>query len=205
MVHAKIVANHAYPSPLFYNGFPKSCCTSVNNVACHGVPDDNKLCFGDIVNVDVSVFYNGFHADTSDTFAIGDIDACATRLIDVTHDCLYRAIDACKPGISFSAIGDVIEETAANNGFAVCRRFIGHGIGRYFHGPPNIYHYRSANADKRPMLPGMTFTIEPIVMQRSHEVDVLTDGWTVVSRDNGRSAQAEHTILITDIGCDVLT
>lgn len=172
---------------------------------CHGIPDDCRLLPGDIINVDVSVFYNGVHGDTSDTFAVGCIDDCASKLISITHSSLQCAIGQCKPGASFSIIGEVIEENVSKSGFTICRRFIGHGIGSYFHGLPNIYHYRSVNADKRPMLPGMTFTIEPILMEHSREVVGLSDGWTVVSRDNGLSAQAEHTVLITSDGCDILT
>jgi len=204
-VHAEIIKHGAYPSPLHYKGFPKSCCTSVNNVACHGVPDDRKLISGDLINIDVTVFHHGCHGDTSDTFIVEQGDYEGHKLIDISHKCLYRAIKICKPGNPIAKIGESIEATSRSAGYSVCRNFIGHGIGSYFHGPPNIFHYVTNRASKQLMEPGMTFTIEPIIMDGLHDVVILPDGWTVVSKDGGRSAQAEHTILITNDGCEILT
>ena len=204
-MHSEIIKHGAYPSPLLYKGFPKSCCTSVNNVACHGVPDDRKLLSGDVINIDVTVFHHGCHGDTSDTFIIGQSDPEGLQLIDISRDSLHRAIEICKPGNSFRKIGETIESISRSAGFSVCRNYVGHGIGSYFHGAPNVYHYATALATKQLMEPGMTFTIEPIIMEGSSDVVVLPDGWTVVSIDGCRSAQTEHTILITEKDCEVLT
>ena len=205
LVHYEVLKHDAYPSPLRYKGFPKSCCTSINNVICHGVPDQNKLVSGDVINVDVSVFLNGYHGDTSDTFSIGDVDQDAVTLIKVTQECLNKAIEVCGPGRPFNVIGEVIENCATAAGYSVCRRFIGHGIGSYFHGPPNIFHYATPQSGGNVMKPGMTFTIEPILVEGSDDILHLDDGWTVVTKDGGRAAQCEHTILITNHGCKILT
>ena len=204
-VHQEIVSRGAYPSPLKYRGFPKSCCTSVNNVVVHGIPDDRQLLDGDIINIDVTVFYDDFHGDTSDTFAVGNVDAAAKKLVRATRECLQRGIDVCGPGQTFNAIGKAIEPYANSLQFSVCRQYVGHGIGSYFHGPPNIHHYRRLKVRPGTMEPGMTFTIEPILMEGVPETRLLSDGWTVVSTDNQRSAQAEHTVLITDSGVEILT
>lgn len=204
VVHNEIIKHDAYPSPLRYKNFPKSCCTSVNNVTCHGIPDDYVLKDGDIINVDVSVFYDGFHGDTSDTLAVGAIDPEASKLIRVTRECLELGIEVCAPGQHFNVIGDVIQEHAERHNFSVCPYFIGHGIGRYFHGPPNVWHtkkYRRLEV----METGMTFTIEPILMEGSAAIKRLDDGWTCISRDNGRSAQAEHTLWLGEKSAVVLT
>ena len=205
IVHDEIIKSGAYPSPLFYKGFPKSCCTSVNNVVCHGIPDDRQLISGDIINVDVTVYYRGCHGDTSDTFVINQADDEALNLISVTRECVHRAIDICKPGTSFRKVGEIIEAVSKSAGYSVCRAFIGHGIGSYFHGPPDIFHYATTRASKQPMEPGMVFTIEPILMEGSSDIIFLPDGWTVVSKDGGRAAQTEHTVLVTKNGCEVLT
>ncbi|CAK8680075.1 unnamed protein product [Clavelina lepadiformis] len=205
LVHEEILSNGAYPSPLHYKGFPKSCCTSVNNVVCHGIPDDRQLSNGDIINVDVTVYYKGCHGDTSDTFAVGEIDDSAKHLIATTQECLRLAIKNCAPGASFKVIGELIEDHAAKNGFSVCRDYIGHGIGSYFHGPPNVWHVRTPRTEQRLMESGMTFTIEPILIEGSAKTKVLADGWTVVTKDGSRSAQAEHTVLVTDLGSAILT
>ena len=205
VVHNEVIHHGAYPSPLQYKGYPKSCCTSINNVVCHGIPDDRMLVSGDIINIDITVFHHGCHGDTSDTFQIGQIDKEATKLIDTTQSCLYEAIAACKPGAPFQIIAEIIEGKAIAEGYNVCRDFIGHGIGSYFQGPPNVYHHVTSRSSTRAMEPGMTFTIEPILMERSPEIYVLPDGWTALSRDGGRSAQAEHTILITPAGREILT
>lgn len=204
IVHHEIISQDAYPSPLRYKSFPKSCCTSVNNVTCHGIPDDYVLKDGDIINVDVSVYCDGYHGDTSDTFPVGKLDEDALRLISITRECLHLGINACSPGERFNVIGDAIEDHATKHGFTVCPSFIGHGIGTYFHGPPNVWHTRKHRRLEL-METGMTFTIEPILMEGCTGIDRLSDGWTVVSRDNGRSAQAEHTLYLSEEGAVVLT
>ncbi|XP_067003662.1 methionine aminopeptidase 1D, mitochondrial [Anabrus simplex] len=197
------IENNAYPSPLNYRGFPKSVCTSVNNVACHGIPDDRPLQDGDIINVDVTVYLNSHHGDCSETFLVGDVDSEGCRLVKTTQLCLNNAIANCRPGVEFSTIGFVVEETARQNGFTVVPAFTGHGIGSYFHGPPDIYHCYNDYPGK--MASGMTFTIEPVLAQGSQEIVILEDGWTAVTLDNGRTAQFEHTVLITESGVEVLT
>jgi len=204
VVHSEIIKNDAYPSPLNYKGFPKSCCTSVNNVTCHGIPDDYVLQDGDVINVDVSVYYDGFHGDTSDTYPVGTVDSQAAKLIRVTRECLKFAIDACAPGERFNVIGDVIQEHAQNNDFSVCPYFIGHGIGKYFHGPPNVWHTKKRRRLEI-METGMTFTIEPILMEGVSSIKRLDDKWTCISRDNGRSAQAEHTLWLGEKSAHILT
>ncbi|XP_012289173.1 methionine aminopeptidase 1D, mitochondrial isoform X2 [Orussus abietinus] len=202
-IHELIINNAAYPSPLNYKGFPKSVCTSVNNVACHGIPDNRPLQDGDILNVDVTVYLNGYHGDCSAMFEVGNVDAEAKRLIEVTQLCLRHAIELCKPNENFNSIGNIIEETANKHGFNVIPAFVGHGIGNYFHGPPDIYHI--ANDMPGKMQPGMTFTIEPVITQGSEEIEICEDGWTAVTVDKARTAQCEHTILITNNGCEILT
>jgi methionyl aminopeptidase len=199
-VHAEIIGAGAYPSPLSYRGFPKSVCTSVNNVACHGIPDSYVLQEGDIINVDITVFFKGFHGDTSQTFAVGKIDTAATTLIQTVNECLALAVKACKPFQPFSIIGETIEPYARARGFTVCQQFCGHGIGRSFHEEPTISH--ALNHDSTKMLPGHTFTIEPILNEGKAQVMVLRDGWTAVTIDGMRSAQCEHTVLITDQVCE---
>ncbi|XP_052794097.1 methionine aminopeptidase 1D, mitochondrial-like [Mya arenaria] len=206
IVHELCLFHKAYPSPLKYKGFPKSVCTSVNNVACHGIPDNRPLQDGDIVNVDISVFFRGFHGDTSETFAVGTIDDDAKRLLKVGKECLHRGISVCRPGARFCDIGMAISEHADANGFAVVPNIIGHGIGTYFHGPPDIYHVEYVTEEtEKEMQPGMTFTIEPIISEGSDEVQKLEDNWTIVSVDDSRSCQYEHTILITQTGSAILT
>lgn len=203
IVHEMIVSNGAYPSPLNYKGFPKSICTSINNVACHGIPDKRPLVKGDILNIDVTVYYHGYHGDCSKMFMVEDCDSEAKRLISITELCLRKAIEICKPNENFSSIGHIIEETANKNGYSIVPVFAGHGIGTYFHGPPDIFHF--ANDLPGKMLPGMTFTIEPVLTQGTEDVKILEDGWTAVTVDNARTAQCEHTVLITDTGHEILT
>ncbi|PBC31131.1 methionine aminopeptidase 1D, mitochondrial isoform X2 [Apis cerana] len=203
IVHEMIISNGAYPSPLNYKGFPKSICTSINNVACHGIPDKRPLVKGDILNIDVTVYLHGYHGDCSKMFEVEECDDEAKRLINITELCLKNAIDICKPNENFSSIGNIIEETANKNGYSIIPVFAGHGIGTYFHGPPDIFHF--ANNFDGKMLPGMTFTIEPVLSQGSEEIKILEDGWTAVTVDNARTAQCEHTVLVTDTGCNVLT
>lgn len=203
VVHNAAIERGVYPSPLNYKGFPKSVCTSVNEVVCHGIPDDSRLENGDIINIDVTLYVNGFHGDLSETILIGDVDDDGKRLVSVTKLCLEAAIAVCKHNECFSLIGKTISNLAAKEGLNIVPDFIGHGIGRYFHGPPDILHFDNDLYGK--MKSGMTFTIEPILSEGSTDFTILKDGWTCVSCDGSRSAQFEHTILITDTGADVLT
>ncbi|CAL8281413.1 unnamed protein product [Lota lota] len=203
IVHQETIKHNAYPSPLRYGGFPKSVCTSVNNVICHGIPDSRQLQDGDIINVDVTVYFEGYHGDTSETFLIGRVDESGRRLVETARRCRDEAIAACQPGAPLSVIGNTISEIALTSGFEVCPYFIGHGIGSYFHGHPEIWHH--ANDNDMTMDEGMAFTIEPIIMEGSSEFRILRDKWTAVSADDKRSAQFEHTVVITSDGVDVLT
>ncbi|XP_066986470.1 methionine aminopeptidase 1D, mitochondrial isoform X2 [Macrobrachium rosenbergii] len=203
LVHKRVIESGAYPSPLNYRGFPKSVCTSVNNVACHGIPNKRRLVDGDIVSVDITVFSNGYHGDCCETYLIGNVDEAGMQLVNAARRCRDEAIAICGPGVPFSDIGAKIEETAKMENVTLVPCFTGHGIGQYFHGPPDIYH--CYNDYPGTMEEGMTFTIEPIVAQGSEEVIILEDGWTAVMLDNGRAAQFEHTILITCKGNEILT
>jgi len=193
----------AYPSPLNYRNFPKSVCTSVNNCICHGIPDDRALQDGDIINVDVTVFREGVHGDCSFTYLVGDVDVSGQRLVEITKESLQVGLDQCGPGKPFSGIGNAIENYLKRTEFLPVPSFTGHGIGQYFHGPPDIYpcknHYPGV------MTAGMVFTVEPAVSEGGTDLEILEDGWTAVTRDNSRSAQFEHTILITDDGYEALT
>ncbi|XP_008195219.1 methionine aminopeptidase 1D, mitochondrial [Tribolium castaneum] len=201
--HDLIISKGAYPSPLNYKKFPKSVCTSVNNVACHGIPDDRKLEDGDIINVDITVFYNGYHGDCSKTFLVGNVDDLGKELVKATETCLKEGISICKPGVKFCKVGEKIEHKAKSLGFTVVPAFIGHGIGHYFHGPPDIYHL--SNDYPGVMKAGMTFTIEPVLSTGSEEIVILDDGWTAVTLDFSRTAQFEHTVLISETGVEILT
>lgn len=203
-IHKFIIAHQAYPSPLLYKGFPRSCCTSVNNVVSHGIPDDRPLEDGDIVNIDVTVYLNGYHGDTSSTFLVGDVDEPGRDLVQMTNATLEAGIDACGPGRPFNCIGKAIFEVVRNTRHSVCPAFAGHGIGTVFHRPPWIYH--TLNEEPGVMLPGHCFTIEPSLVQGSNpSVWIVPDGWTASTENCARSAQAEHMILITETGVDVLT
>ncbi|KRT81599.1 Peptidase [Oryctes borbonicus] len=201
--HDLIINSNAYPSPLNYKNFPKSICTSVNNVACHGIPDDRPLKSGDIINVDITVYYNGYHGDCSKTFIVGDVDELGRELTKATDICLHEGILVCKPGVPFREIGKRISIKAKQLGFTVVPCFIGHGIGSYFHGPPDIYHFENNYPGR--MESGMIFTIEPVLSQGSKEIVILDDGWTAVTIDDARTAQFEHTVLVTHSGADILT
>ncbi|XP_076062196.1 methionine aminopeptidase 1D, mitochondrial isoform X2 [Oratosquilla oratoria] len=203
IVHETAINNGAYPSPLNYRGFPKSVCTSVNNVACHGIPDDRPLQDGDILSVDVTVYLNGYHGDCCETFLVGEVDAAGEDLVEAARKCRDEAIAICAPGVHFAAIGHKVEEVAYQNNYTIVPAFIGHGIGSYFHGPPDIYH--CYNSYPGSMEEGMTFTIEPILTQGSQDAIILEDGWTAVMLDNARAAQFEHTVLITSSGHEILT
>jgi len=194
----------AIPAPLDYHGFPKSICTSVNHQVCHGIPSDKKLKKGDIINIDITVIKDGYHGDTSKMFCIGEPSILAKRLCDITYEAMWRGIDVVRPGAHFGDIGEAIQRFVESNHYSVVREYCGHGIGRGFHEEPQVLHYgkRGTGAE---MLPGMTFTIEPMVNAGRKEVKQLGDGWTVVTRDRKLSAQWEHTILVTEEGHEVLT
>jgi methionyl aminopeptidase len=202
--HDAIIERDAYPSPLNYNHFPKSLCTSVNEVICHGIPDDRALVDGDIVNLDVTVFMDGVHGDTNATFLVGNVDELSRRLVAVTGECLERGIAAVRPGRPLSDIGRAIQSHAEDNAFGVVRAFVGHGIGEQFHTDLHIPHYYDPRVSTV-MEPGMTFTIEPMITVGDWQHRLWDDGWTAVTTDLRRTAQFEHTILVTDDGADVLT
>jgi methionyl aminopeptidase len=202
--HEACIERGGYPSPLNYNGFPKSLCTSVNEVICHGIPDDRPLADGDICNLDVTIYLDGVHGDTNATFLVGDVDEESRRLVDVTRECLDRGIAAVRPGAPFNEIGRAIQEHAESNGFGVVRSFVGHGIGEQFHTDLHVPHYFEPRLT-RIIEEGMTFTIEPMITAGAWEHDLWDDGWTAVTVDRRRTAQFEHTLAVTASGCDVLT
>jgi methionyl aminopeptidase len=194
----------AIPAPLNYRGFPKSICTSVNHQVCHGIPSQKKLKRGDIVNVDITVIKDGFHGDTSKMFSVGESSILARRLIKVAHEALWIGIRKVKPGIQLGDIGHTIQTYVESNNYSVVREYCGHGIGRNFHEDPQVLHYGTPG-NGVVLQPGMCFTIEPMVNAGKRNVKSLPDGWTVVTKDRSLSAQWEHTLLVTDAGCDVLT
>lgn len=205
IAHNAIIERGAYPSPLNYYGFPKSICTSVNEVVCHGIPDGRPLEDGDIINLDVTVYYNGFHGDLNETYTVGDnVDQRALHLISTAKRCLEDAISICKPGVRYRQIGDVIQKIANESGFSVAKSYGGHGIGKLFHCAPQIPHY-SPNKAIGIMRPGHIFTIEPMINEGTWRDVVWPDKWTVVTEDGKLSAQFEHTLLITDNGVEILT
>jgi methionyl aminopeptidase len=202
--HEECVKRGGYPSPLGYRGFPKSVCTSVNEVICHGIPDSSELRDGDIVNCDVTIYLDGVHGDTNATFCVGEVDEITAKLVRVTRECLDRGIAAVRPGAQVREIGRAIQAHAEGNGFGVVRDFIGHGIGEEFHGDPQIPHYDHPGATLV-LQPGMTFTIEPMITVGSYHVRLWDDGWTAVTADLSRTAQFEHTLVVTDDGAEILT
>jgi methionyl aminopeptidase len=202
--HQATLDRGAYPSPLNYHGYPKSLCTSVNEVICHGIPDSRPLSDGDIVNLDVTVYLDGVHGDTNATYAVGDADAASQRLIVVTRECLELGIAAVQPGRPINDIGRAIQRHAEAAGFGVVRNYCGHGIGEVFHSRPQIPHYYEPSASTV-MEPGMTFTIEPMITLGTWRHLDWDDGWTAVTADGGRTAQFEHTVLVTETGVEVLT
>lgn len=204
IVHEATIARNAYPSPLNYRDFPKSCCTSVNEVICHGIPDSRLLENGDIVNVDISAYYGGYHTDLNETFLVGDVDEAGKLLVATTHDALEEAIKIVKPGTMYREVGDVISRIVHKKGFSVVKTYCGHGVGKMFHSAPNIPHY-SRNKAVGVMKPGHVFTIEPMINEGVWQDSTWPDDWTSVTQDGKRSAQFEHTILVTETGCEVLT
>ena len=194
----------AIPAPLNYLGYPKSICTSLNHQVCHGIPGPRKLKDGDIVNIDVTVLKDGYHGDTSKMFIVGKPSIMAERLIKTTQECMYIGIQQIKPGAYFGDIGAAIQQYAEAQRFSVVREYCGHGIGTIFHEPPNVLHYGLPGTGEK-IVPGMIFTIEPMINAGKRFVKLLPDGWTVVTKDHSLSAQWEHTILVTDTGYEVLT
>ena len=194
----------AYSAPLFYRGFPKSCCTSTNHVVCHGVPSDKILREGDIVNVDVTALKDGWHGDTSRTYEIGEVSVKAKKLVKITYESMMKAIDIVKDGIFLGDIGETIQKHVESNGFSVVQDFCGHGIGKSFHKEPNILHYGKRGTGEK-IKSGMIFTIEPMINFGNYETKILKDGWTAVTKDKSLSAQFEHTIGVTNDGCEIFT
>ncbi len=205
LCHKMIIERGAIPAPLNYKGYPKSICTSVNHVVCHGIPSDKKLKDGDILNIDVTVIVDGWYGDTSRMYYVGKkIPIIAQRLTKITYECLMRAIEVVKPGVPFNKIGRVIQDYAHQNGYSVVQDFCGHGIGKKFHAEPNVLHYLDKNFTTV-MQEGMFFTIEPMINAGSYQTKILSDGWTAVTRDRSLSAQFEHTIGVTNNGVEVFT
>jgi methionyl aminopeptidase len=203
--HQACIDRGGYPSPLNYNGFPKSLCTSVNEVICHGIPDDRALEDGDIVNCDVTIYLHGVHGDCSATYLVGDVDDAGRRLVQTTYESMWKGIDAVRPGGRINDIGRAIQTHAEANGFSVVRAFVGHGVGETFHTAPSVPHFYDPHSDMA-IEPGMTFTIEPMINEGSWELGrIWSDGWTAPTRDGSRSAQFEHSLLVTPTGVEVLT
>jgi methionyl aminopeptidase len=204
LCHEECIRRGGYPSPLNYGAFPKSLCTSVNEVICHGIPDDRALIDGDIVNLDVTIFLDGVHGDTNATFPVGTIDEGSADLIRVTRECLDRGIAAVSPGRPIRDIGGAIQAHAEAQGYGVVRAFVGHGIGEQFHSDLQIPHYDDPRATTV-IEPGMTFTIEPMITMGAWQHQLWDDGWTAVTVDRRRTAQFEHTLLVHDDGAEILT
>lgn len=230
LCHDYILSRDCYPSPYYYKGFPKSICSSVNEVICHGIPSSKqKLRHGDIVNIDITVykgnftaediekhiktkgvheyfpnFYEGFHGDTNWTYMVGKVSPETKKLVDVTYESLMRGISVIKPGAKLGDIGHAIQSYVEKNNFSVVRDFTGHGIGRKFHEEPTVLHYGKEGTGIT-LKKGMTFTIEPMINAGTYKMKVLKDGWTAVTLDGGFSAQFEHTILVTDTGFEIMT
>jgi len=197
-------SQQAVPAPLNYRGFPKSICTSVNHVVCHGIPGPRKLKPGDLINIDVSVIKDGYHGDTSRMYFVGKPSVAAERLARVAHEGLVRGINAVRPGIRLGDIGHAIQSYVEGENCSIVREYCGHGIGREFHEDPQVLHYGRPGTGLA-LEPGMTITIEPMVNAGRRHVKLLPDGWTVVTKDHSLSAQWEHTLLVTDDGCEILT
>lgn len=204
VAHQAYVDRGAYPSTLHYNGFTKSVCTSVNGVICHGIPDDRRLCDGDIVNVDVTAFVDGMHGDTSATFIVGEIDEPTRALVETTREATLRGIAAVRPGEPLRRIGAAVEPFARSRGFSVVREYGGHGIGATFHTAPHVHHHVEPG-DDRPVQVGMSLTVEPMLLSGSAGFTQADDGWTEHTDDAMPSAQFEHTIVVTEAGAEILT
>ena len=194
----------AIPAPLNYHGFPKSICTSINHQVCHGIPSDKKLKKGDAINIDITVIKDEYHGDTSKMFFVGEPSVAAKRVAQVAHECMVLGIELVKPGARLGDIGHIIQKHAESNNFSIVREYCGHGIGKGFHEDPQVLHYGKAGTGVV-LETGMIFTIEPMVNAGKRDVKLLSDDWTVVTKDHSASAQWEHTILVTETGYDVLT
>lgn len=204
LCHDFIVSRGAIPAPLNYRGYPKSICTSVNHVVCHGIPGDKKLATGDILNIDVTTILDGWFGDTSRMFAVGKIGVRAAKLIDTTYEAMMRGIEVVRPGATLGDIGHAIQSFTEKQGFSVVRDFCGHGIGQIFHTAPNVVHYGKPGMGLE-LREGMFFTIEPMINAGRYDVKILDDGWTAVTRDKSLSAQFEHTIGVTATGYEIFT
>ena len=196
--------NGGYSAPLFYKGFPKSCCTSVNHVVCHGIPSNKYLNDGDIINIDVTAIVNSWHGDTSRMFYVGNVSVKGKNLVEATYDSMMKAISIIKSGIHLGDIGETIQTYVEKKGFSVVRDFCGHGIGKIFHQPPNILHYGKKGEGTK-LEAGMIFTVEPMVNEGEYNTKLLKDGWTAVTRDKSLSAQFEHTVGVTNDGFEIFT
>jgi methionyl aminopeptidase len=205
LCHDYIIEHKAIPAPLNYRGFPKSICTSVNHVVCHGIPSDEKLLkSGDILNIDVTVILDGWHGDTNRTFEVGKVSKQAQKLVEVTHDSMMRGIEKVRPGATLGDVGHAIQSYAESFGYSVVRDFCGHGIGRVFHAAPNVLHY-GKEGEGLILEEGMFFTVEPMINTGKYHVKVLPDGWTAVTCDRSLSAQFEHTIGVKSDGFEIFT
>ncbi len=205
LCHDFIVDHKAIPAPLNYKGFPKSICTSVNHVVCHGIPDEKKLADGDIINIDVTVILDGWHGDTSRMYFAGEkVPVKAKLLVDATYEAMMRGIEIVKPGVTLGDIGHAIQTYAEGKRFSVVRDFCGHGIGKVFHTPPSVLHYGRAGVGPE-LRTGMFFTIEPMINTGGWQTKILSDGWTAVTKDRGLSAQFEHTLAVTETGYEIFT
>ena len=196
--------NGGYSAPLFYKGFPKSCCTSVNHVVCHGIPSNKYLNDGDIINIDVTAIVNSWHGDTSRMFYVGNASIKGKNLIEATYDSMMKAISIIKSGIHLGDIGETIQTYVEKKGFSVVRDFCGHGIGKIFHQPPNILHYGKKGEGMK-LETGMIFTVEPMINEGVYDTKLLKDGWTAVTKDKSLSAQFEHTVGVTNNGFEIFT
>ena len=194
----------AFSAPLFYRGFPKSCCTSANHVVCHGIPSEKVLKDGDILNVDVTALKDGWHGDTSRTFEIGEVSVKAKKLVKTTYDAMMKAIEIVKDDLHLGDIGSTIQNHVEAEGFSVVQDFCGHGIGKSFHEEPNVLHYGKKGTGEK-IKAGMIFTIEPMINLGNYQTKTLNDGWTAVTKDKSLSAQFEHTIGVTEEGCEIFT
>ncbi|SAM08464.1 hypothetical protein [Absidia glauca] len=204
IVHEATIERGAYPSTLNYYKFPKSLCTSVNEVICHGIPDQRPLKDGDILNLDVSCYYGGFHGDLNETYLVGNVDEKGQHLVKTSRECLEKAIAIVKPGVRYRDLGKVITDHATKNGFSVVRTICGHGINQLFHCAPNVPHYAN-NKAVGIMKPGHVFTIEPMICEGTWRDELWPDNWTAVTADGARSAQFEHTMVVTETGVEILT
>lgn len=205
LCHMFITKNGAIPAPLNYKGFPKSICTSINHVVCHGIPCERALNEGDIINIDVTVILDGWHGDTSRMYYVGEkIPVKARRLCEITYDCMMAGIEVVKPGATLGDVGYAIQSMAEKNRFSVVRDFCGHGLGRTFHAPPSVVHFGTPGTAEV-LEPGMFFTIEPMINTGKYATKVLDDGWTAVTRDRSLSAQYEHSLAVTENGFEIFT